>query len=629
MIKIITAQLDIIPGNIRRNWEMIEKEIQQAKEAHADLLVLPEMCLTGYLIGDLWDQTAFLRECEAYNGKIAAASKDLAIIWGSCAVDWRKHQDDGRVRKYNAAFAAAGGHFLKTIDNHHPYVIKTLLPNYRQFDDRRYFTGALAAAREEHAHITDFLQPFDIAVKGGQETLRAGVLLCEDSWDENYTDHPMKILEGHGADILLNLSASPFTLGKNDKRHRMLTAALSRLHLPMLYVNNRGLQNNGKDCYTFDGMTAAYGKDGTLLGEAAPFTEPRSAFRFHIETRRLQPERPMPPARGDLLLPALRYGVSKFLSAIHVDKVVIGISGGIDSAVNAALYRSVLPADQVLLVNTPTRFNSETTKNLAATLARHLGSPYVTVPIGDFIDSTVNVLGSLTISTEKGETPLVLSSFMKENIQARDRSARVLAALAASFGGVFTCNANKTEFSVGYATLYGDMAGALAATADLWKHQIYALGRSLNAWYNQTIIPEGIFSVKPSAELSDAQAVDKGLGDPMIYDYHDYLLRSFIEPWERKTPEDILRWYIEGRLEEEIGTPLSVKSIFPTTESFVADLEKWWNLFAGFAVAKRIQSPPLIAVSRRPYGYDLRESQLAPYYTDGYYKLKRELGVRC
>lgn len=337
----------------------------------------------------------------------------------------------------------------------------------------------------------------------------------------------------------------------------------------------------------------------------------------------------MPPARGDLLLPALRYGVSQFLSAIHVDKVVIGVSGGIDSAVNAALYRSVLPADQVLLVNTPTRFNSETTKNLAATLARHLGSPYVTVPIGDFIDSTVNVLGSLTISTEKGETPLVLSSFMKENIQARDRSARVLAALAASFGGVFTCNANKTEFSVGYATLYGDMAGALAATADLWKHQIYALGRSLNAWYNQTIIPEGIFSVKPSAELSDAQAVDKGLGDPMIYDYHDYLLRSFIEPWERKTPEDILRWYIEGRLEEEIGTPLSVKSIFPTTEAFIADLEKWWNLFAGFAVAKRIQSPPLIAVSRRPYGYDLRESQLAPYYTDGYYKLKRELGVRC
>lgn len=629
MIKIITAQLDITPGNIRRNWEMIEKEIQQAKEAHADLLVLPEMCLTGYLIGDLWDQTAFLQECEAYNGKIAAASKDLVIIWGSCAVDWKKHQDDGRVRKYNAAFAAAGGHFLKTIDNHHPYVIKTLLPNYRQFDDRRYFTGALAAAREEHAHITDFLQPFDIAVKGGQETLRAGVLLCEDSWDENYTDHPMKILEGHGADILLNLSASPFTLGKNDKRHRMLTAALSRLHLPMLYVNNRGLQNNGKDCYTFDGMTAAYGKDGTLLGEAAPFTEPRSTFRFHIETRRLQPERPMPPARGDLLLPALRYGVSQFLSAIHVDKVVIGVSGGIDSAVNAALYRSVLPADQVLLVNTPTRFNSETTKNLAATLARHLGSPYVTVPIGDFIDSTVNVLGSLTISTEKGETPLVLSSFMKENIQARDRSARVLAALAASFGGVFTCNANKTEFSVGYATLYGDMAGALAATADLWKHQIYALGRSLNAWYNQTIIPEGIFSVKPSAELSDAQAVDKGLGDPMIYDYHDYLLRSFIEPWERKTPEDILRWYIEGRLEEEIGTPLSVKSIFPTTESFVSDLEKWWNLFAGFAVAKRIQSPPLIAVSRRPYGYDLRESQLAPYYTDGYYKLKRELGVRC
>lgn len=623
MIRIITAQLDIRPGDIRANREQIEEEIRRAKDAGADILVLPEMCLTGYLIGDLWDQTAFLRECEAANARIAAEARGLTIVWGSCAVDWERIQDDGRVRKYNAAFAAADGRFLTPRGSRRPYVVKTLLPNYRQFDDRRYFTPAAVAAAEDGLSLSAFLQPFDLPAKDGP--VAAGVLLCEDSWDENYGTHPMDLLAAHGPDLFFNLSASPFTLGKNDKRHRMLTAALSRLHVPMLYVNCRGLQNNGKDCYTFDGMTAAYDADGRLAGEAAPYEEARSSFLFDRASRTLAPETPMPPRTGSLLLPALRYGVSRFLADIGASRAVIGVSGGIDSAVNAALYRSVLPADRLLLVNTPTRFNSETTKGLAADLAARLGAPYVTIPIGDFVDRTADTLASLTIRTADGEKNLAPSSFMRENMQARDRSARILAALAASFRSVFTCNANKTEFTIGYATLYGDMAGALAATADLWKHQVYQTGRALNEWFGEAVIPEGTFAIRPSAELSDAQAVDKGLGDPLVYDYHDYLFRAFVEPWERKTPEDILRWYADGTLEQNIGTPLAVRDLFPDAAAFIADLEKWWKLFAGFAVAKRIQSPPLIAVSRRPYGYDLRESQLVPYFTDAYLALKEKL----
>ena len=623
MIRIITAQLDVRPGDIRENWRRIEEEIRRAKEARADVLVLPEMCLTGYLIGDLWDQSAFLRECEACNGRLAAASDDLIILWGSCAVDWDRIQDDGRVRKYNAAFAAAGGHFLFPRRSRRPYAVKTLLPNYRQFDDRRYFTSAAVLAAEEGRGLSDLLAPFDLPTKDGP--VAAGVLLCEDSWDENYAVRPMDLLAAQQPDLFFNLSASPFTLGKNEKRHRMLTAALSRLGVPMLYVNCRGLQNNGKDCYTFDGMTAAYGRDGRLLGEAAPYEEARSAFLFDREAGRLSPEVPMPPHEGDLLLTALRYGLSHFLEDIGASRAVIGVSGGIDSAVNAALYRSVLPADHLLLVNTPTQFNSETTKGLAADLAARLGSPYVTLPIGGFVDETARALASVVIRTSEGERSLSPTSFMRENIQARDRSGRILAALAASFGGIFTCNANKTELTIGYATLYGDMAGALAATADLWKHQIYALGRALNDWYGEAVIPEGTFTIRPSAELSDAQAVDRGLGDPLVYDYHDYLFRSFVEPWQRATPEDILRWYAEGTLEAHIGTPLAVKDLFPMAADFIADLEKWWKLFAGFAVAKRIQSPPLLAVSRRPYGYDLRESQLTPYFTDAYLALKEQL----
>lgn len=402
----------------------------------------------------------------------------------------------------------------------------------------------------------------------------------------------------------------------------MLSAALSKLHCPMIYVNHRGLQNNGKTCYTFDGMTAAYNQEGRLIAEAAPYSTPRSTFYFTKENKNLSAATAMAPYEGDMLLPAMRYGIKKFLEAIGVSKVVIGISGGIDSAVNAALYRSVLPADHLLLVNTPTKFNSQMTKDMAKQLADNLGSPYLTIPIGDFIDDTASALEGLSL-TPNGQGQIHLTGFMKENMQARDRSSRILAALSAAFGGIFTCNANKTETTVGYGTLYGDLAGALAATADLWKYQMYDLGRKLNQWYGKDVIPEGIFTVKPSAELSEKQDVTKGLGDPLIYEYHDYLLKSFVEPWQRNTPEDILTWYMEGTLETHLGCPVKVSDIFPTASDFLSDLEKWWNLFSGFSVAKRIQTPPILAMSRRPYGYDLRESQLRPYYTDRYLELKR------
>lgn len=619
MIKIRTAQLAAVPGHIRENLKQIEKEAALARSEGAHILVLPEMCLTGYLIGDLWDQNAFLKECERANEKVAALSKGLTIVWGSLAVDWDLINDDGRPRKYNAAFAASNGHFIYPEGSPLPFTVKTLLPDYRCFDDRRYFTSLESLALEEGKRPEDILSPF--VLPAGKEELRCGIVLCEDSWDENYRISPMSILAEKGISLFLNLSASPFTMGKDGKRHRMFSESLSRLSIPMLYVNRRGLENNGKDCYTYDGMTAAYDKDGQLIAEANPFTDERSTFYFNQENLTLAAETEMEPTDENLLLPAFRYGTSEFLKAIGVNKVVIGVSGGIDSAVNAALYRSILPAENILLVNTPTRYNSELTKGLAAELAENLGCQLLTVPIGDFIDETADALEGLPLP----DGTVHLTGFMKENMQARDRSSRILAALSAAFGGIFTCNANKTETTVGYGTLYGDLAGAFAATADLWKYQIYDLGRKLNAWYGRAVIPEGIFTVMPSAELSENQDVTQGKGDPLIYEYHDHLFRSFIEPWQRQTPEDILKAYSKGNLEDLIGCSIIVSNIFPTAKDFIEDLEKWWNLFSGFAVAKRIQTPPLLAVSRRPYGYDLRESQLRPYYTDAYLSLKEKL----
>lgn len=277
MIRISTVQLSVIPGNIRANFEQIEREIQNARKQNTDILIFPELCLSGYMIGDLWEQNAFLRECERYGQKIADAAENIIVIFGNIAVDPKKKNNDGRVRKYNAAFAACNGQFLKN-DRGLSYTIKTLLPDYRQFDDKRHFTSLPDLAAEENQSVSSLLAPFTFTIR--QETLRAGIVLCEDSWDENARLSPMEILSEKNIDILFNLSASPFTLEKNDKRHRLFSASLSRLGCPMLYINRRGLENNGKDCYTYDGMTAAYDPKGTLLAEAVPYQEEHSCFSF-------------------------------------------------------------------------------------------------------------------------------------------------------------------------------------------------------------------------------------------------------------------------------------------------------------------------------------------------------------
>jgi NAD+ synthase (glutamine-hydrolysing) len=198
--------------------------------------------------------------------------------------------------------------------------------------------------------------------------------------------------------------------------------------------------------------------------------------------------------------------------------------------------------------------------------------------------------------------------------------------VAASAGGVFTCNANKSELTVGYSTLYGDLGGYLANIADLWKGEVYALARHLNdKVFGRPVIPEGIFTVTPSAELSAAQNVDEGKGDPIQYPYHDCLFRSWVERWDRATPEDILDWYAAGELEQRLEYAGRVSDHFPDTGTFIADLERWWNQYQGMGVAKRIQAPPVLGVKRRAFGFDHRESQLGTRYTTRYQDLKDRL----
>ncbi len=416
--------------------------------------------------------------------------------------------------------------------------------------------------------------------------------------------------------------SAPFVIGNNLERDKLNTARVAEVKCPLIYVNGVGMQNSGKTVYTFSGESAVYNSAGKAVVRVEPYVETLQVVDFDEIENMPEIEMETEPEVAEIYR-ALNYGVDKFLKQIGMSKVVIGISGGIDSAVAAALYTKILGAENILLVNMPSVFNSATTRNLSEQLAKNLGCKYAVVPIQKSVDSTVRQLELTPVNFLRDDSTeeIKISGFVRENLQARDRSGRILATLAAALGGGFTCNANKAESTIGYCTLYGDSAGFLAATADLWKFQVYDLARYLNEKiYEREVIPQGIIDIVPSAELSDAQNVDEGKGDPLHYDYHDYLFRAFVE--KLAAPEDILNWYAEKNLEAQIGCAEGlVAKYFPTAKDFIADLERWWKQFTGIAVAKRIQSPPIMAVTSRAFG-SFAESQNGVHFTQNYQVLK-------
>ncbi len=623
-LKVALAQMEVMPGNPTRNAEAMCAQIQSARDQGAQVIVFPEMVIPGYLIGDWWEQPSFLRACEEAGAYVRQQTQDICAIFGNVAIDWNKRNEDGRPRKYNALFIAEDKQFCTPQQSPLPYVVKTLMPNYRQFDDSRHFYDLRKLAAETQTPLEAFHQP----VHTRHATL--GCILCEDAWCQDYAQSPLaNLAQRHDIQLFINASASPFTINKNHKRNRVFAAHAQRLQRPMVYINHTGVQNNGKTIYTFDGSSCIYDAKGGRVDIAEPFEE-----KLHVQDIPLKqnaafaPQSPLQEDSNRNIARAILYGLRKMTDATGIRKVVVGASGGIDSTVVATLFQLVLGPENILLANMPSRYNSAITKTFAETLAHNLGTPYVSVPIEDSVSLTASQIQGLQprMGHAAALAPLHLSEFMLENVQARDRSSRILAALASAWQGAFTCNANKTEMTVGYTTLYGDLGGWIAPIADLWKGQVYELARTLNQhFFADPVIPEGLFTLKPSAELSANQNVDKGLGDPIIYPYHDRLFASWVESWNRATPEDNLAWYEAGELEARLQLSTPVDSIFPNAAAFIEDLERWWKLYQGIGVAKRIQAPPVLAVTRRAFGFDHREAQMAPFFSIDYRARKKKL----
>lgn len=695
MIRIAFGQIQVHPGEPATNFQSMMHAIDYAKAVSTDILIFPELCLSGYMVGDLWDQVPFINDCLYYGDEIvkATAETNLTIIFGNVGVDESLRNLDGSLRKYNALYVASNGKLVSNPDQPYPFTVKTLLPCYRYFNEPRHFTSANVLAKERNLSLSDINQPLTIATRQGAITIAP--VICEDSWDTYYPDCPTSLMvesakaKGLHIDLIVNCSSSPYTIHKQEHRHALFSAQAKRYNTPIAYTNHVGIQNNGKNICIYDGCSTLYDVNGSIVEEVPAFEntvrptllkdtlwQPLSPT--NTEATNSSKDSTM-PTYIPTLFKALQYGIRQFLKQTGIKNIVIGASGGIDSALNAALYSTVVAPENMYLVNMPSRYNSDMTKDLAYQLAKNIGCHYGVFPIEESVNTTIAQLESQPFTkfprktsnhvhkhtladdaaisnsttdaiceSQQTTTPLneqrntevqsnstaflQLSTLAKENIQARDRSSRILAGIASAVNGAFTCNGNKTEFTVGYATMYGDLAGFLAVTGDVWKTDVYALARYMNEHiFKREVIPQGSIDVVPSAELSDAQDVTQGLGDPLQYEYHDCLFRAFVEgtphtrPHQRLTPEDILRAYENGTLEHLLGLLNPVSHYFTSTEQFINDLERWWKSFNGLAVAKRIQSPPLFLVSERAFGSDLSESQLKPYFSRGYEACKSRL----
>lgn len=593
-MNICIVQMNVIPGKPDLNFETIKKEVKNAVANQSDLVVFPEMCLSGILVGNYFENASFLARCVDFGNQVVALSNSIDILFGNVAVEAGVGDCD-RALLYNAAFYASGGALEPLVVCEKVikcFLPKILLPCSRQFDERYYFSDMQELSYSLNQSLELLLTPY--TTKKG---IRIGLSIGEDILAAPMSE----------CDLFINISSMPYEMGKQKERHTIFSGHAKRHKIPLIYVNAVGTQNNGKNIYAFEGGSSIYDPCGNLVFEESAFKSCTTTVGWQNKKVTVAKEQHESLSEMAKVRSALVYMIAENLRRFGIERVVIGASGGIDSAVCAALYTEALGADNVFLVSMPTCFNSSTTRQAAKDLATNLGTPYLEVPITESLGVFCKSLALLSFDGNK--TPLKVEGINHENLQARTRSTIFLATIASVLNAAFTCNGNKSEVMVGYCTLYGDTSGIFCAIGDLWKTQVYELALEINR--EKVLIPLASIEVPASAELSELQNVDEGKGDPINYQYHDKLFSFWMERKAQYSLADSIAALVDGTLFEKLGvSELEFRLWFKTNEEAVNDMTYWWNRYKGIGVGKRVQMPPILSVSCRAFGFDLRESQI-------------------
>jgi NAD+ synthase (glutamine-hydrolysing) len=544
-MKIALAQLNYTIGDFTYNTKKIIDYINKAKNQGSDLVVFAELAVCGYPPRDFLEFEEFIELCELAAQEIAKHTIGIACIIG---LPVKNNLVAGK-DLYNAAYFIEDGK-IKAI------VKKALLPNYDIFDEYRYFEPAIT---------------FNcIEFKGKKIALT----ICEDLWNINnnplYVSNPMDELINQEPDLMINIAASPFSYLHDDERVEILAKNANQYQLPLLYVNQVGAQTE----IVFDGGSLAFDKDGNLLAEMMYFKEDFKVFDFSdgkLQGLNAIQHQILPDI--EQIHDALVLGVKDYFEKSGFKKAVLGLSGGIDSAIVCALACRALGAENVMAVLMPSKYSTDHSIDDAMDLVKNLGCMHQIIPIKEATDAFDRMLAPAF-----HDLPFNIA---EENIQARVRGILVMA-MSNKFGYIVLNTSNKSECAVGYGTLYGDMCGAIAVIGDVYKTQIYQLAHFINK--DGFVIPENSIIKPPSAELRPDQKDSDSLPD---YDQLDKILFQYIE-LKKSSAKIIAQGFDEG---------------------LVRRIIKMVNT----AEFKRYQTPPILRVSPKAFGVGRRMPIVGKY----------------
>ena len=544
-MKIALAQLNYHIGNFELNTKKIIENIKLAKEKGADLVVFAELAICGYPPRDFLEFDEFIELCEAAATEIATHCFGIACIVGLPV----KNATIAGKDLYNAAYFIEEGK-IKSV------VKKALLPNYDIFDEYRYFEPG---------------NEFKCIEYKGQ---RIALTICEDLWNINdnplYVSNPMDQLILEMPDLMINIAASPFSYAHDDERMVVLSDNAKKYNVPLLYVNQVGAQTE----IIFDGGSVAFDRKGNLLDEMAYFEEDLKIYEVEEnEIKGYHPTVHTPSSDIEQIYNALLLGIKDYFQKSGFSKAVLGLSGGIDSAVVCALACHALGAENVMAVLMPSKYSSDHSIDDALALVNNFGCKHEIIPIREAADAFDSMMSAAFAGLPHNLT--------EENIQARSRGVVVMA-MSNKFGYILLNTSNKSECAVGYGTLYGDMCGAIGVIGDIYKTQVYELAKFINR--DSGLIPVNSIVKPPSAELRPGQKDSDSLPE---YDVLDQILFQYIE-LKKSSRAIIAQGY---------------------DEALVRRIIKMVNT----AEFKRYQTPPILRVSPKAFGMGRRMPIVGKY----------------